>query len=101
VIKWLDYIPEFAANGKGNITIAQVLTHTAGFPNPPPDWTLPKWADWDASIARICAQTLNMNPETRTLSCAYGSWTWRNCVVSMAANAALPRCAEICTVRLG
>ncbi len=27
-----DYIPEFAANGKGAITIGQVLTHTAGVP---------------------------------------------------------------------
>lgn len=27
-----DYIPEFAANGKGAITIGHVLTHTAGVP---------------------------------------------------------------------
>ncbi|WP_327148336.1 serine hydrolase [Nocardia sp. NBC_01329] len=27
-----DYVPEFAANGKGAITIGQVLTHTAGVP---------------------------------------------------------------------
>ena len=27
-----DYIPEFAANGKGAVTIGHVLTHTAGVP---------------------------------------------------------------------
>lgn len=28
-----DHIPEFAANGKGEITLFQVLTHQGGFPN--------------------------------------------------------------------
>ncbi len=27
-----DHLPEFAANGKGDVTIAQVLNHTAGLP---------------------------------------------------------------------
>src|ERR1051325_2419641 len=60
--KVMDYIPEFAANGKRNITISQVLTHTAGFPHLAPDWPMPKWADWDATIARICAQALEHEP---------------------------------------
>ena len=37
-----DHIPEFAQNGKGDITIVQVLTHRGGFPNsdcPPATWT--------------------------------------------------------------
>ena len=62
--KITDYIPEFGAAGKKNITIAQTLTHTAGFPTLAPDWTVPKWADWDATIARICAQPLEYEPGT-------------------------------------
>ena len=29
------YVPEFSANGKGVVTVEQVLLHTAGFPNAP------------------------------------------------------------------
>ena len=28
-----DYIPEFAKHGKGQVTLAQVLSHQGGFPN--------------------------------------------------------------------
>src|SRR3989441_7278326 len=56
-------------------TIAQVLTHTAGFPTLPLDWPMPKWADWDATIARICAQPLEYEPGTAVNSHALtGSW---------------------------
>ena len=36
-----DYIPSFAANGKEQVTVEQVLCHTAGFPGAPmgePRW---------------------------------------------------------------
>ncbi len=56
------YIPEFGAAGKRHITVAQVLTHTAGFPTMPLDWPMAKWADWDATIARLCAQPLEHEP---------------------------------------
>jgi CubicO group peptidase (beta-lactamase class C family) len=56
------YIPEFAAAGKRNVTVAQVLTHTAGFATLPFDWPMSKWTDWDATIARICAQPLEHEP---------------------------------------
>ena len=56
------YIPEFGAAGKRHITVAQVLTHTAGFPTMPLDWPMAKWADWDATIARLCAQPLEYEP---------------------------------------
>lgn len=73
--KVADYIPEFAAAGKRSITISQVLTHTAGFPTLPPDWTMPKWADWDATIARLCAQPLEYEPGTAVHYHALtGSW---------------------------
>jgi CubicO group peptidase (beta-lactamase class C family) len=41
--KVVDYIPEFATNGKDVITVEQVMLHTSGFPyaplGPPKQWT--------------------------------------------------------------
>ena len=69
------YIPEFAAAGKRNVTVAQVLTHTAGFATLPFDWPMSKWADWEATIARICAQPLEHEPGTAVHYHALtGSW---------------------------
>ena len=69
------YIPEFGAAGKRHITVAQVLTHTAGFPTMPLDWKLAQWADWDATIARLCAQPLEYEPGTAVHYHALtGSW---------------------------
>ncbi len=31
-----SYLPEFATNGKGAITIKQLMTHTSGLPADPP-----------------------------------------------------------------
>ena len=73
--KVADYIPEFAVNGKSNVTVTQVLTHTAGFATLPPDWSMSKWGDWDATIARICAQTVEHEPGTAVQYHALtGSW---------------------------
>jgi CubicO group peptidase (beta-lactamase class C family) len=62
--KVADYIPEFAASGKQSITISQVMSHTSGFPTLAMDWSMPKWADWDATIAKICAQPIEHEPGT-------------------------------------
>ncbi|WP_010647715.1 serine hydrolase domain-containing protein [Oceanobacillus massiliensis] len=35
-----DYIPEFAENGKGNVTIKQLMTHTSGFTSWIPLYTI-------------------------------------------------------------
>lgn len=73
--KVADYIPEFAAAGKRAVTVAEVLTHTAGFPTLPPDWPMSSWGDWDATIARICAQPLEFEPGTAVHYHALtGSW---------------------------
>lgn len=70
-----DHLPEFAVAGKERVTIAQVLTHTAGFPNLPPDWAPSSWADWDGTIARICAQPLEHDPGAAVVYHALtGSW---------------------------
>ena len=42
-----EYLPEFARNGKSNITIGHVLSHRAGIPNAPREaLTLDTIADW-------------------------------------------------------
>lgn len=43
-----EYLPEFARNGKGGITIGQVLSHRAGIPNLPADaLDLDRVDDWE------------------------------------------------------
>ncbi|WP_404388994.1 serine hydrolase [Humibacillus xanthopallidus] len=44
------YLPEFAANGKGGVTVRQLLTHTSGFTS----W-LPLWSRWPDKASRIKA----------------------------------------------
>ena len=45
-----SYLPEFAENGKGAITVRQLLTHTSGLPA----W-LPLWRDHPDPVSRIHA----------------------------------------------
>lgn len=50
-----DYIPEFAAHGKGVVTIRQLLAHRAGIPKLPiahPDPDLLR--HWDAMVHMLC-----------------------------------------------
>jgi CubicO group peptidase (beta-lactamase class C family) len=46
------HIPEFAANGKNEITLRHLLTHSAGIPNAHREWSR---ESWDEIIAKICA----------------------------------------------
>lgn len=49
--------PEFAAHGKGDLTIAEVLSHQAGLSGiTNPDWTREDWFDWDKTCAQIAGQ---------------------------------------------
>jgi len=50
------YWPEFAANGKADITVAQVLCHTAGLSGFDPAITPAELYDWDAVCAGLAAQ---------------------------------------------
>lgn len=54
-LEWDDavtrFLPEFAANGKGGITVRHLLTHTAGLRQIETGW--PE-CEWDATIERIC-----------------------------------------------
>jgi CubicO group peptidase (beta-lactamase class C family) len=50
-----DYIPEFAAHGKGHVSVRQLLGHRAGIPemplrDPPPEML----SDWDGIVRMLC-----------------------------------------------
>jgi CubicO group peptidase (beta-lactamase class C family) len=57
------YFPEFGANGKGPITVEQVMLHTSGFPHAP--LGPPEWYRREARVARMSAWRLNWEPGTR------------------------------------
>ena len=63
--KAAKYIPEFAENGKGDITIRQLLTHTSGLR---PDVGLkPDWNGADAAIRLACAEKLSASPGEKVI----------------------------------
>ncbi|MBT7371769.1 MAG: beta-lactamase family protein [Gammaproteobacteria bacterium] len=53
-------IPEFAGNGKGEITIEQLFLHTAGFPHAP--FRVEDWADKQRRLERFASWRLNWEP---------------------------------------
>lgn len=59
-----DVIPEFAARGKGRITVHQLLTHTSGIVSAPP---LPpdQFGDLATFVAAVCATPLESRPGSR------------------------------------
>ena len=56
-----DYVPEFAAKGKGEVTVEQVMLHTAGFPNAP----ILRTADAAARRSAFSEWELEWEPGTR------------------------------------
>ncbi|KAF4214221.1 hypothetical protein CNMCM8980_006906 [Aspergillus fumigatiaffinis] len=58
-----SYMPSFAANGKENITVLMLLTHTSGFaPDPEPPLYDPMYRTVDQRTAAILNQTLRNTP---------------------------------------
>jgi CubicO group peptidase (beta-lactamase class C family) len=57
------HIPGFEANGKGGITVIQLLTHQGGFP----DADVPRaaWDDHDLLARTVCGFTLDWTPGSR------------------------------------
>lgn len=49
------YWPEFAAAGKEDVTVAQLLSHQAGLPTVEGEMTLAEALDWDTITARLAA----------------------------------------------
>ncbi len=58
-----DHVPEFEANGKGDITLFQVITHQGGFPNA----EVPEeaWEDHDLLRKTVSDFTLEWTPGSR------------------------------------
>ena len=58
-----DHLPEFAARGKGEITLHQVMTHQGGFPSA--DVSRETWTDHARMRAEVCDFSLEWTPGTR------------------------------------
>ena len=58
-----EHLPEFAARGKGEITLHQVMTHQGGFPSG--DVSRESWADHARMRAEVCDFSLDWTPGTR------------------------------------
>jgi CubicO group peptidase (beta-lactamase class C family) len=58
-----DHLPDFARNGKGDITVLQLITHQGGFPNA----AVPEavWDDHARLRETVCNFTLEWTPGTR------------------------------------
>ncbi|KAJ5386826.1 hypothetical protein N7509_009367 [Penicillium cosmopolitanum] len=58
-----SYIPEFATNGKGNVTVLMLLTHTSGFPpDPEPGLYDPSYEDMQQRVEAIIQHKLANPP---------------------------------------
>ena len=60
-----DYIPEFAKHGKGQVTLAQVLSHQGGFPNA--NVTPAAWEDHNQLRQEVCDFTLEWEPGAKVM----------------------------------
>ena len=58
-----DHLPDFAARGKGDITLFQVATHTAGFPAG--NCSRESWANHGLMRREVCDFSLEWTPGTR------------------------------------
>jgi len=58
-----ELVPEFAENGKADVTIEQLFTHTAGFPRAP--FVPGDFLDREKRLARFAKWTLNWKPGER------------------------------------
>src|SRR5713101_2833912 len=61
--KVADHLPGFEQNAKGDITLIQLLTHQAGFPNA--DVPKAAWEDHDLLRRTVCGFTLEWTPGSR------------------------------------
>ena len=58
-----DHLPEFAARGKGDITLHQVMTHQGGFPSA--DVSRASWTDHARMRAEVCDFSLEWTPGSK------------------------------------
>ncbi|MDF1832086.1 MAG: serine hydrolase, partial [Porticoccaceae bacterium] len=62
--KVADYWPEFAAAGKAQVTVAQLLSHQAGICGPRERLEMEELYDWDGLCATLAAQWPFWEPGT-------------------------------------
>lgn len=67
------YWPEFAAEGKGAVTVAEALSHQAGLSGITSDWAPEDWFDTEKTEAKLAAQAPIWPPGTVT---GYHPITW-------------------------
>jgi CubicO group peptidase (beta-lactamase class C family) len=60
-----DLIPDFARRGKGEVTVAHVLTHTAGLPAMLPPMPAEQVGNLEAVVAATCDALLESRPGSR------------------------------------
>jgi CubicO group peptidase (beta-lactamase class C family) len=60
-----EHVPGFEANGKGDITVLEVLTHQGGFPGA--DVPKQAWEDHDLLKRAVCGFTLEWTPGSRVV----------------------------------
>ena len=60
-----EYLPEFARNGKGKVTLYQVLSHQGGFPSA--NATPETWDDHALLREQVCNFTLEWEPGARVV----------------------------------
>jgi CubicO group peptidase (beta-lactamase class C family) len=60
-----DIWPEFGANGKQAITVAQVMSHQAGLPSVDGDFTLEQSLDWQTMVDALAQQKPIWEPGTK------------------------------------
>lgn len=68
-----DYWPEFGAHGKGELSVAQVLSHQAGVCGPREPIEVEDLYDWDKMCAMLAAQEPFWAPGTKS---GYHAITW-------------------------
>lgn len=60
------WLPDFASNGKQDITLLELLTHTSGFaPSPSTGLWTPKFPTYESKIAAILNETLQNKPGSK------------------------------------
>lgn len=67
------YWPEFAAEGKDTLTLAQMLSHQTGLPGLPDNWQASDWYDWEKTTTRLAAAAPMWEPGTQS---GYHPITW-------------------------
>jgi CubicO group peptidase (beta-lactamase class C family) len=68
-----EYWPEFAAGGKGAITVEQILTHRSGIPQMPKGSTPERLCDWDWIVGELARLEPMFEPGTLN---AYQSYSF-------------------------